>query len=472
MSIWSRREERREEHQAVETLKAAGLDVTKPELVDQLVNGGTLSYQPDGSVSFMNLFTQSFGKLYEKQSAFRSVVDFFSINIGGIHMKLSRDIGGARTPQPKHPFQQLIDHPAPGVSYSKLMTSIVADRAIYGSYAVWKIRENFSPTPNPQGFVPNAGEVVALVRIPIPYLSITKFSLTAPMMFQFNAGTPIKIRPDDMIWGTLYSPDSNIVGTPPAETLRQILAEEWAAAKNQENQWKRGPHGSSVFTQDPKMPGLDDAGASNFKTDWRSKYGGVTGSQAGEIPMLPVGIDVKQIKFDAEDLQYIETRNFSRAEVCHAYGFNPAVLGITPSNFASADAFHQMLYQDALTPPCVAIQEDFEEQLLYTDFERKDYDYALDFNINAKLQGSFLEQAKIGQQAVGGPWMTIDEFREKFQGLPPLPDGSGKQIITPLNVVRGGGPQANPQDAPNQFTKAEDYEDIDGVLRLAARRDQ
>ena len=470
MSLASRRAERK----AVMELKAAGLDVTKPDLVDRLVNGGTLSYQPDGSVSFLEVASFSYERLYERQTAFRSVVDYESRNIGPIHMNLSERVGGSQIPRPDEDIMRVINHPSPGVSYTKLMTGIVADRMIYGVYAVWKIRENFSPTPNPQGFVPNSGRVVGLVRIPIPFVSIQKLSLTAPLMFQLNAGQNIKIRPEDMIWGSAYHPSSNLIGTPPAETLRQILAEEWAAAKNQENQWKRGAHGNTVFAQNPATPGLDEVAAKNFKTDWRSRYGGVLATHAGEIPLMPVGIEPKQIEMNAKDQQYLEMRQFTREEVCHIYGINPAVLGITASNYASADAFHQALYQDTLAPMCVAIQEDFEEQLLYPDFVDNDYDWALDFNINAKLAGSFLEQAKIGQQATGGPWMTVNEFRQKFQGLPPVPGGD--ELIVPLNVVRGGGPQANPQASENQFTnpataKADALlSDLpDGVYRLISK---
>lgn len=473
MSIRSRREERK----AVTMLKAAGLDVTKPELLDVLTNGGTVSYTPDGHASFLNLFHRSYAEMYEKQSAFRSVVDFLSSNIGAIHIKMSQERDGSRVPTPKHRMMRVIEHPSPGVSYSRLMRGIVADKLIYDNYAVWKIRENFFPTPNAQGFITNSGEVVGLVRIPIPFISIQKLSLTAPLMFQLNAGTPIKIRPEDIIWGVGYSPNSNITGTPPAETLRQILAEDWAMAKDRENMWKRGPSGSIVFIQKDGTPGLDPTAASNFKTGWQARYGGVGSTNAGEVPLLPPGIAPEAMHLDSQTQEYIASRTLSREEVCREYGFNPAILGITPSNFASADAFHQMLYQDALTPLCIPIQEDFEEQLL-PEFESVDAGYALDFNIAAKLQGSFLEQAKIGQQAVGGPWMTMNEFREKFQGLPPIEGGN--QIIIPLNVVRGGGDQANPQDAQNQFTKSVtvdldrgtfDAAELEGVLRLADRRE-
>ncbi len=453
-------------------LKAAGLDVTRPELLDQLTHGGSISYTPDGSVSFLSLFAQSYSQLYRKQSAFRSVVDFLSRNIGAIHIKMSEEMSdGSRKPLPHHPMMEVLEHPSPGVSYSRLMRQIVSDKLIYDVSAIWKIRENFSPTPNSQGFVPNSGRVVGLVRIPIPFITLQKLSLTAPLMFQLTAGDQIKIRPEDIIWGTGYSPDSNIIGTPPAETLRQILAEEYAAGKDRENQWKNGAQGNVVFVQKDGTPGLDPNAAENFKTGWRNKYGSVASPNAREWPLLPPGISPAQVALDSQTQEYLATRNLAREEVCRAYGFNPAILGITPSNFASADSFHQMLYQDALTPLCIPIQEDFEEQLL-PDFEDDPTRFACDYNITAKLQGSFLDQAKIGQQAVGGPWMTVNEFREKFQGLPPV-DG-GDEIVTPLNVVRGGGTQANPQDAPNQFTdpQTQKAEDIDGVLSLAERREQ
>ncbi len=468
MSLRSRREERK----AIVALKAAGLDVASPGIMDALTHGGSITYTPDGTVSFLSLFGQSYGKLYRSQSAFRSVVDFLSRNIGSIHIKMSQELSdGSRKPTPEHPLMEVLEHPSPGVSYSRLMRQIVADKAIYDVAALWKIRENFSPTPNAQGFVPNSGQVVGLIRIPIPYITMQKSSLTAPLMFQLTTGDQIRIRPEDIIWMPGYSPDSNIVGVPPAETLRQILAEEYAAGKDRENMWKNGAQGNVVFVQKDGTPGLDTNAAESFKTSWRAKYGGVNSTNAREWPLLPPGISPDQVKLDSQTQEYLATRNLAREEVCREFGFNPALLGITPSNFASADAFHQMLYQDTLTPWCVSIQEDFEEQLL-PEFEARDSGFYLDFNLNAKLQGSFLDQAKIGQQAVGGPWMTINEFREKFQGLPPV-DG-GDDLITPLNVVRGGGNQANPQDAPNQFTdpQTQKAEDIDGVLSLAERREQ
>jgi HK97 family phage portal protein len=448
-------------------MKAA--DVTQPFGVGMLdtLTQGSVSYAADGSLSFFQLFGSSYGKIYRSQSALRAVVDFLSRNIAQCHIKVrAADADGVVLPVPDDPVQQLLDHPQPGVPYTRFMRQIVADKAIYDVAAVWKIRENFDPEIRADGTILNTGTVRSLMRVPIPYISLTQSSLSAPLEFQVATGKrPVKVPPADMIWMPGYAPDSNVAGVPPLETLRQILAEEWAAGKDRENHWKHGVQGGVVFIQDPSAPGLDKDSAERFKAGWRSKYGGVTATSAREWPLLPPGITPKELAIDAASAEYLATRNLAREECCRAYGIQPQLLGITPANFASMDMYHQMLYQDTLAPWMVPIQEEFEEQLM-REFHAVDSGYSLDFNINAKLQGSFLDQAKIGQQAVGGPWMTRNEFREKFQGLPPVEGGD--DIIVPLNVVLGGGQQANPQDATNQFN-AELLPD--GVMRLTPRQE-
>lgn len=425
------------------------------------------SLSPDGTLSFFDIFGTSYAKLYEKNSALRSVVDFLAINTAGCHIKVSdRDENGATRPLPDHPVQRLLEHPQDGVPYSRLMRAVVADKAIYDVAALWKIRETFDPTPDSQGRITNRGTVSKLIRIPIPRISMAQTSLTSPLMFNVSTGLePVKVPPEDIIWMHGYSPSSNIAGVPPVETLRQVLAEEWAAGKNQENRWKNGPQADVVFLQDTGSQGLVAEQAETFKTSWRNKYGGVSASNAREWPLLPPGITPREIVIDAAASEYLATRVFAREEVCHAYGILPQLLGITPSNYATMDMVNQLLYQNTLSPWMTSIQEELEEQLL-REFESVESSVHLDFNINAKLAGSFLEQAKIGQQAVGGPWMTRNEFREKFQGLPPVEGGD--DIIVPLNVVLGGGPQANPQDSTNQFN-AEILPD--GVVRLWPRQE-
>jgi phage portal protein BeeE len=442
----------------VETKAAGPLSPRLQALLEQ----GPISASPDGSVAFFETFGASYGKLYRSQSALRAVVDFLSRNIAQCAIRVfHRDTDGVSLPDGEHPVQGLLDHPQKGVPRSRFMRQLVADKAIYDVAAIWKIRETFNPTPDDQSHIINRGVVRNLIRIPVPFINVWQGSIGAPVEFRLMLGRDVIVVPaEDVIWMPGYSPTSNTLGTPSIETLRQILAEEFAAGKDRENFWKKGPQQSALFTQDGDGPLVTEEQLDRFSEAWHARYGGVAAPNARQVPILPRGLKPDSLIIDAKSAEYLATRQLAREECCRAYGIQPQLLGITPANFASMDMFHQMLYQDTLAPWMVPIQEEFEEQLL-REFEPVSSGFYLDFNINAKLQGSFLDQAKIGQQAVGGPWMTRNEFREKFQGLPPV-DG-GDDIIVPLNVVLAGGPQANPQDATNQFN-AEVLPD--GVIRL------
>jgi hypothetical protein len=97
-----------------------------------------------------------------------------------------------------------------------------------------------------------------------------------------------------------------------------------------------------------------------------------------------------------------------------------------------------------LAPILSRVEADIEAQLLpefdlIPDLRRFHY---VEFNLDSKLRGSFEEMAAIGSTAVGGPFITVNEFRARLN-LPPV-DG-GDEMFVPLNSIRAGGPQASPQ---------------------------
>jgi len=102
---------------------------------------------------------------------------------------------------------------------------------------------------------------------------------------------------------------------------------------------------------------------------------------------------------------------------------------------------HKNLYQDSLGPWLAMIEQDIEMQLL-PDFPDTKGVY-VEFNIQEKLQGSFDEQTKALQSAVGRPWMTADEARARMN-LPSM-GGDAEVLVVPLNVLVGG--QASPRDS-------------------------
>ena len=160
------------------------------------------------------------------------------------------------------------------------------------------------------------------------------------------------------------------------------------------------------------------------------------------MPLLEDGMEIKPYQFNSKEAQYAETKQLSREDVAAAYHVNPSLIWhTTTQTYASSKDNARALYAECLGPILQMLQQRINNFLL--PMIEADENTYVEFDLNEKLKGSFEERASILQSAVGGPWMTRDEARAD-NNLPPLPDGQGSQIITPLNVVEGG--QASPQD--------------------------
>lgn len=162
----------------------------------------------------------------------------------------------------------------------------------------------------------------------------------------------------------------------------------------------------------------------------------------------------------------MESVTLSREAVAAAYGVNPSLIWHTGTQtYASAKDNARALYADCLGPVLQMIQQRINSFLL--PMIGGTPDTYVEFDLTEKLKGSFEERAQILQASVGGPWLTRDEARAD-NNLPPLPNGQGAEIITPLNVELGG--QASPQDTHmNQLSGVVQTKSDDPEICIKAR---
>ena len=160
--------------------------------------------------------------------------------------------------------------------------------------------------------------------------------------------------------------------------------------------------------------------------------------------MLEDGMRLEQTTFNAREAQWVEATKLSREDVCAVYHVNPGLIYHTDAQtYASAKDNARALYSDTLAPLLDMIEERINA-FLVPRMGLDDTHYC-EFDLDAKLQGSFEERAQVMQSSVGAPWMTRNEARAMLNLL--AIDG-GDELVTPLNVLTGG------QAAPN---------DVDGV---------
>lgn len=374
---------------------------------------------------------RSYEQLWKSQPALRTVIEFLARNIAELPLDVfTKSNDTDRKKAAGHPLTKLLDNPWPGSKWTKyrLMSWTVQEYCLYNS-AIWV-----------KGKAPDGSRGV--LPVPRRFIEPIGDNLFFPDAYRLTGTSGYRdLDPDQVVHFYGYNPDDPRDGWSPVETLRQILAEEFEAAKYREQMWRNGARISGYIARPEKAPRWSDAARARFKTSW-SAYS--SDMQAGNTPLLEDGMEWKPGGITPKDAQYIEARQLSAEEVARSFHIHPMMLGLMRSGSTSISGLselHQMLYADTLGPYLEQFQQDIELQLLRELDPGGAEGTYVEFNLRKKMQGSFEKQSAAISASVGGPWMTRNEGRALYN-LSDLPDGD--ELITPLNVVEGG--LASPRD--------------------------
>lgn len=400
--------------------KAVGPEHAKGVSFD---GGYTTSFVSDSNWSWL---AGSYGYLYRRQPAVRTVVDFLARNIAQLNLKIYLRLDNAdRMEVDDHPLAQLLRNPNPTTSTSDFIRDTVADKAIY-DVAYWRLDRPIFPQ--------------ALIRVPP---SRIQRRIVAGTTFQYYGPGGEAIPRNELVVFSGYSPEGawcNEDGVSPLETLRRVLQEEFAAQSNRENFWRNASRRDGVIQRPGDAPEWSDVARDRFRTDWENRTAGA--SNAGRAPVLEDGMVWNPDSFSPKDSEYIAGRQLFFEEVARQYGIAPKLFGMGDIANANIDAFHRQLYQDTLGPWLKSLQDTIELQLLpavdTSDPKTRARIYT-EFNLAAKLAGSFEEQARTLTTAAGVPIVARNEARAKLN-LPRIDDKTFDIPVTPLNVMVGGQP--------------------------------
>ncbi|MGK5737267.1 phage portal protein [Micromonospora sp. URMC 103] len=396
---------------------------------------GSLSTWPGYTAQVTANYNATYAAIYRTQPAVRTVVSFLARNVAqlGLHT-FRRMADNDRRRLTDHPVARLLAEPNPRTSTYRLINALVSDKAIYDD-AYWvKLRGE----PDEDG---EPGPPIALRRVPPWRMEVLGPDWTDATGYRLHGTNGhLDLTPDQVVHFRGYNPDDGRRGCSPIEALRQVLAEEFAAARWREQMWSNGARVSGYLKRPLEAPEWSPNARERFRAGWQSQYSG-DGPQSGGTPILEDGMDFVRAGINPQEAQYVESRKLTREEVAAEYHIAPPLVGILDhATFSNIREQHKQLYQDTLGPLCAEIEQDIGLQLI-PDLPNSRRVY-VEFNIAEKLQGSFDEQAQQLQMAVGGPYMTRNEAR----GMSNLPriDG-GDELIVPLNVSIG-----EPEPEPEQ----------------------
>lgn len=423
------------------------------------VSGGRLQSidrpiaQAPYSLKIAGDYTRDYDAIYREQPSVRMVVDFLSRNIGQLSLHTFRRVSDTdRERLRDHPFAQLIGSPNASTTQLRLWKETTSDYGIFGRAFWLKTRQNGRS---------------ALVRIPAVKVRLGGDAdwLNPEFFIVKGSRGEMTLSVKDVVYFRGYNPTDARGGLSPIESLRRVLAEEWAAGQMREQVLRNGARTSGYIERPKDAPEWSDPARKRFKDGWRSQYAGQTATEAGGTPVLEDGMKFVAASQTAIDLQYVESRKLTREEVAAAYFIPPPMVGILDhATFGNIEEQHKMLYQDTLGPWLEEYQQEVALQLLpeFPDVEK----VYVEFNLRAKLEGSFEEQANSLQKMTGVPIMTPNEGRARVN-LPSI--AGGDVLAVPLNMLMGGVVPAIESGGGKSFSRPVPHQTVRWLTDQKAR---
>jgi HK97 family phage portal protein len=366
--------------------------------------------------------------VWETQPSVRKVVDFIARALASTPLKVYRRASDTDRPRvTDHPLARVLNSPRDRVTAFRFWYDIVADWMIFDRYCALKT----TSLDRARG------------------LDLTRVQAARVQFGDDGLGNVTAIWVDGRqelsaaacIFDHGYSP-LGANGTTPMRTLGAILQENAESVAYRRGVWQRGARVPTVLQRPATAPQWSPEARARFAAGWQ-RYSRSGGSEGG-TPILEDGMSlVKAEAFSPRDAEDLSGRQLADAEVASAFQIAPELVGARQGTYSNVDAFRQMKYRDSLGPYYIAWEQTLNA-MLTPDLDPTGELY-IEADLDAKLRGSFDEQAQILSTSVGAPWLTRDEARAR-QNLPAIAGGS--DLVTPLNVLVGG--QASPRDSGSQ----------------------
>lgn len=369
-------------------------------------------------------------RLYETQANLHAVVSFLADSVAQLPLKVYvRDGESQRRRDRDSIIAKLLWRPNPDQTSYEFFDASLTEYLIMGELFWWLLPDADSES----GY--------QLRVIPIEWVKEQKSRTNyAPseLVVSSNGSGKITLTKDEFVPFKMYSPGNPGGYLSPMSSLKQVLMEQIQADKFRTEVWASSGRFNAYITRPKDVAPWDDEQRKKFATAFREAWG-KGGENAGKMPLLEDGMEIKPYQFNAQQAQFAETKQLSREDVAAAYHINPSLIWHTSTQtYASAKDNARALYADCLGPILQMFQQRINSFLL--PMVGANSNTYVEFDLEEKLKGSFEERASILQSAVGGPWMTRNEARAE-NNLPPVEGGDA--LIVPLNVAEGSQTDAD-----------------------------
>jgi HK97 family phage portal protein len=229
-------------------------------------------------------------------------------------------------------------------------------------------------------------------------------------------------------------PAISLDGTNPLH-VKQLRQRSMALSASYENRATafnaNGALPSGVVTWGPSYDKQDPETKKRLEAKWDELYTSVR--NAGKSVFLPDGSTFREIQFNPEQMQMLNSRQFSVQEIARWFRVPPHKIGdLSRATFSNIE--HQAIeyIQDSLLPRATKIETRLEISLL-TEDERETL--FIRHNLDGLQRGDFKTRNEAYKIGKGNGWLTTNEIR-RLEDMDPVPaEDGGDTYYMPLNMT-------------------------------------
>jgi HK97 family phage portal protein len=221
-----------------------------------------------------------------------------------------------------------------------------------------------------------------------------------------------------------------VCGVSPISYARETIGLSMATQRHAARLFSNGANPGGVLEVSSE---LSDAAYKRMKDSWDSGQTGV--NNAHRTAILEAGTKWTQIGLSAEDSQMLESRKYSRTEICGLFRVPPAMIGdLERATFSNTEQQARSFVDFSLAPWLLRIESRVWMQLLEA---REQKTLFARFNRNALMGADATTRSNFYTRQLQNGAMSPNEIRE-LEDLNPREGGD--VYLTPLNMLIDGKP--------------------------------
>lgn len=383
------------------------------------------TFGPDAPAEVLNMTVRS---LYNSQDNLAAVVNFLANSIAQLPLKVyTRDENDERKRDRDSIAAKLLWRPNSDQTSYEFIRALATEYLLFGCCDVWSLPDAESESGKQLRIIPTEWEISTEKATPYGPDKITVMA---------NDVGSIEIPRTEFVRFCTYSPGNPGGYISPVSALRQTLEEQIQAGRFRRELWRSSGRLNAQIVRPKDVQPWSAETRKKWVEAFRASWG-AGGSNAGSIPLMEDGMEIKTFNASFKEQQWVESVKLSRESVAAAYRINPSLVWHSDTQtYASSKDNARALYAECLGPDLQMFQQRINAFLLpMIGAEPGTY---VEFDMTEKLKGDFESRAAVIQSSVGGPWLTRNEAR-RDNNLPPIPGGD--ELIVPLNVETSGAPE-------------------------------